>query len=96
VECRHGLVADNILKSLLRALPRKIDARAMPMTLKSPDYSADFLERSNYRCQQLMIFRDGILVFSQPGALPAPALDDLISQVLALDMDAIRKEIAGS
>ena len=42
----------------------------------------------------LMIFRDGILVFSQPGALPAPALDDLISQVLALDMDAIRKEIA--
>ena len=43
-----------------------------------------------------MIFRDGILVFSQPGALPAPALDDLISQVLALDMDAIRKEIAGS
>jgi thioredoxin 1 len=44
----------------------------------------------------LMIFRDGILVFSQPGALPAPALDDLISQVLALDMDAIRKEIAGS
>ncbi len=42
----------------------------------------------------LMIFRDGILLFSQPGALPAPGLDDLISQVTALDMDEIRKEIA--
>ena len=42
----------------------------------------------------LMIFRDGILLFSQPGALPGPALDDLISQVSALDMDQVRKEIA--
>ena len=42
----------------------------------------------------LMIFRDGILLFSQPGALPASGLDDLISQVLALNMDEIRKEIA--
>jgi len=42
----------------------------------------------------LMIFRDGILLFSQPGALPASGLDDLISQVTALDMDVIRKEIA--
>jgi len=37
----------------------------------------------------LMIFRDGILLFSQPGALPAPALE-----VQALDMDEIRKQIA--
>lgn len=42
----------------------------------------------------LMIFRDQILLFSQPGALPAAALDDLISQVRGLDMDAIRAEIA--
>ncbi len=42
----------------------------------------------------LMIFRDGILLFSQPGALPGPALDDLISQVSTLDMDQVRKEIA--
>ncbi len=42
----------------------------------------------------LMAFRDGILVFSQPGALPAAALDDLIAQVRALDMDAVRREIA--
>lgn len=42
----------------------------------------------------LMAFRDGILVFSQPGALPAEALEDLIGQVEALDMDAIKKDIA--
>jgi thioredoxin 1 len=42
----------------------------------------------------LMIFRDGILLFSQPGALPASALDDVIAQVSALNMDEIRKEIA--
>jgi thioredoxin 1 len=42
----------------------------------------------------LMIFRDGILLFSQPGALPGPALDDLITQVGALDMEQVRKEIA--
>ena len=41
----------------------------------------------------LMIFRDGIGVFSQAGALPRPALDDLIEQVRALDMDAVRAEI---
>lgn len=42
----------------------------------------------------LMIFRDGILLFSQPGALPAPALEDLIGQVKALDMDEVRAEVA--
>ena len=42
----------------------------------------------------LMIFRDGILLFSQPGALPASGLDDVIAQVSALDMNEIRKEIA--
>jgi thioredoxin 1 len=42
----------------------------------------------------LMIFRDGVQLFSQPGALPKAALDDLISQVRALDMDAIHAEIA--
>lgn len=44
----------------------------------------------------LMAFRDGILLFSQPGALPASALDDLIGQLQALDMDSIRAEIAAA
>lgn len=42
----------------------------------------------------LMIFRDGILLFSQPGALPAPALDEIIGKVQELDMEQIRKQIA--
>jgi thioredoxin 1 len=41
----------------------------------------------------LMAFRDGILVFAQPGALPAAALQNLIDGVKALDMDEVRKEI---
>ena len=42
----------------------------------------------------LMAFRDGVLVFSQPGALPAAALEDLISQVQGLDMEKIKAEVA--
>jgi thioredoxin 1 len=42
----------------------------------------------------LMAFRDGILVFSQPGALPGPVLDDLIGQVRALDMVEVRASVA--
>ncbi len=42
----------------------------------------------------LMIFRDGILLFNQAGALPAPALEDLIGKVEALNMDEVRAEIA--
>ena len=41
-----------------------------------------------------MAFRDGILVFSQPGALPAPALEQLIAGVRSLDMDAVRAQLA--
>jgi thioredoxin 1 len=40
----------------------------------------------------LMIFRGQIPIFSQPGALPAPALDNIISQVRALDMDHVRAD----
>ncbi|MGW0043835.1 thioredoxin [Rhodococcus sp. NPDC003348] len=42
----------------------------------------------------IMAFREGILVFSQPGALPQAALEDLVTQVKALDMDEVRKQIA--
>ena len=42
----------------------------------------------------LMAFRDGVLVFSQPGALPAPALTEVIDAVRALDMAEVHKQIA--
>lgn len=41
----------------------------------------------------LMIFRDQIGIYSQPGALPEPAFRDLIGQALALDMEEVRKEV---
>lgn len=43
----------------------------------------------------LMAFRDGVLVFSQAGALPAAALEDLISQIRALDMHEVQRAVAG-
>ena len=42
----------------------------------------------------LMAFRDGILVFSQPGALPAPALEQVIKAVRDLNMEDVRAEVA--
>ncbi|OLT02151.1 thioredoxin [Pseudonocardia sp. CNS-004] len=42
----------------------------------------------------LMAVRDGVVLYSQPGALPAAALEDLIGQVRAVDMDAVRREVA--
>ena len=42
----------------------------------------------------LMIFRQGVLLYNQPGALPEHALEDLVGKALALDMDAVRAEIA--
>jgi thioredoxin len=42
----------------------------------------------------LMIFRDKIIIFAQPGALPAAALEQVIEKAKALDMDEVRREIA--
>jgi thioredoxin 1 len=42
----------------------------------------------------IMAFRDGVLLFSQPGALPAQALDQLIEAMRNVDMDDVRKQIA--
>ena len=39
----------------------------------------------------LVVYRDGIPVFGQPGAIPGAALEDLIGQVKQLDMDDVRK-----
>ncbi|MFF8602440.1 thioredoxin [Streptomyces sp. NPDC015232] len=42
----------------------------------------------------LMIVRDRVAVFAQPGALPEAALEDVIGQARALDMDEVRKSVA--
>lgn len=44
----------------------------------------------------LMAFRDQVAVYAQPGALPAPALEELIGKVRELDMDDVRQKIAAA
>ncbi len=63
----------------------KIDTEAQPGLAATFQVSA---------VPTLAVLRDGILLAAQPGALPAAALDELIRKVRALDMDAVRREIA--
>jgi thioredoxin 1/thioredoxin 2 len=42
----------------------------------------------------LMVFREKVLIFAQPGMLPGPVLDELIGKVRALDMNEVRAKIA--
>ena len=42
----------------------------------------------------LMAFRDGVLLYAQPGALPKPQLEELVKKMRDLNMDDVRKEIA--
>ena len=60
-------------------------------TENEPGLAAAFDIRS---IPTLMILRDKVLLYSQAGALPEAALEDLIRQVRALDMDSVRKQIA--
>lgn len=41
----------------------------------------------------LLVFRDHVLLYAQPGALPAAALEELIGKVRSLDMDQVRRQI---
>ena len=63
----------------------KVDTDAQPRL------SAAFEIRS---IPTLMVFRDGVLLFAQPGMLPASAIDELVGKVKELDMDEVRKQIA--
>lgn len=59
-------------------------------TEEQQELAAQFQIRS---IPTLMIFREQIIIFSQAGSLPAPALDEVIGKAKELDMDAVRKEI---
>jgi len=60
-------------------------------TEEEQDLAAYFQIRS---IPTLMIFRERVIIFSQPGMLPASAFDDLIGRAQALDMEQVRKDIA--
>ena len=59
-------------------------------TETEPEIAGHFQIRS---IPTLMVFREKIIVFSQPGALPQSALEQVVEKAKALDMDEIRKEI---
>lgn len=63
----------------------KIDTEAEPQLAGAAQISS---------IPTLMAFRDGVLVFSQPGALPAEGLEQVIQAVKGLDMDDVRRQIA--
>jgi len=64
------------------------------ITFAKVDTEAEQLLASEFNIRSIptvMAIRDGIMVFSQPGALPEKSLESLISQIRALDMDEVRK-----
>ncbi|MEE4542332.1 thioredoxin [Streptomyces sp. V4-01] len=63
----------------------KVDTEAQP------ELAAAFQIQS---IPTLMIVRDKVAIFAQPGALPAPALEDVIAQARAVDMEEVRKSVA--
>ena len=83
--CRQfAPVYDKVSEQYPDAVFAKVDTEAQP------ELSEYFEIRS---IPTLMIFRDNIGIYSQPGALPEAALTDLLDQALALDMDEVREEI---
>jgi thioredoxin 1 len=60
-------------------------------TEQEQELAAEFQIRS---IPTLMVFRENVIIFSQPGVLPESALTELLSQVKALDMEQVHKEIA--
>jgi thioredoxin 1 len=69
------------------------------ITFAKVDTEAEELLASEFEIRSIptvMAIRDGIMVFAQPGALPESALESLISQVRALDMDEVRRQVAAN
>jgi thioredoxin 1 len=69
------------------------------ITFAKVDTEAEQLLASEFEIRSIptvMAIRDGIMVFSQPGALPEAALESLISQIRALDMDEVRRQVAAN
>jgi thioredoxin len=62
-------------------------------TEEQPELAAMFQIRS---IPTVIVFREGIPVFGQPGMLPATTLDELLQKVRELDMDAVRAQVAAA
>jgi len=62
----------------------KVDTEAQPALAASFDITS---------IPTLMAVRDGVVLYSRPGALPAPALDQLITAIRGVDMESVRAQI---
>jgi thioredoxin 1 len=63
----------------------KVDTEAQPELARTFDVMS---------IPTLMVVRDGVVLYAQPGALPAEALDDLIARAKDVDMDEVRATLA--
>ena len=83
--CRaFGPTYEKVSEQYPNAVFAKVDTEA------EPELAGQFNIRS---IPTLMVFRDQIGIFSQPGALPESSLTDLVDQTLAVDMDAVKAEV---
>ncbi len=75
----------------------KVSERHLDVTFAKVDTEAERELAAAYGIQSiptLVIYRDGVPLFGQPGALPEQVLEDLLSQTRNLDMDEVRAKIA--
>lgn len=84
--CRmFGPIFERVSQKHPEATFAKINTEAEPALAQSFEISS---------IPTLMVIRDGVLLMKQPGMLPEAALENVIQQALALDMDQVRKESA--
>jgi thioredoxin 1 len=84
--CRQfGPIFERVSERNADAVFAKVDTEAEPELAERYGISS---------IPTLVVYRDGIPVFGQPGALPEPALEDIIRQVRELDMDDVRAKYA--
>jgi thioredoxin 1 len=84
--CRmFGPVYDRVSERHTDVVFGKVDTEAQPELAGAFQISS---------IPTLMIARDGIVVYSEAGALPEPALEELIAKARELDMDEVRRQIA--
>jgi thioredoxin reductase (NADPH) len=88
--CRPCHAFAPVYERSARAHPEIVHAKVD--TQAEPELAATLGIRS---VPTIMAFRDGVLVYSQAGAMPPAVLENLIAQVQALDMSAVRAKIAG-
>ncbi len=77
----------------------RVSENHLDITFAKVDTEAEQLLASEFEIRSIptvMAIRDGIMVFAQPGALPESALESLITQIEALDMDDVRKQVAAN